>query len=478
MSRASIKFKSFIYFLSLLITSILTISYLSLEKIKFSMFESVDRILYSELNLITNFMDFENKIVDLEVSEISTGVYTIPKSGHYYKLIIHNKDIFFKLNNSKELNKIAISLSLQNKNFDFIIKEINYNNPESNEIIYTSEDQNFEPVRVIKKEINFKGVDITVYVAESIKNNLKIIDEFKYFVLFILPLIILLSSLFIILIVNNIITPINKISEEISNINHKNLDKKVSINDYVIELESLIISFNQMLDRVNKAFQIEKNIISEASHKLKTPIAVIKSYCDITLKKERSKEEYIDSILSIKETIESMTSLISGVLSLAKLDSNNLTYNKFENINLSECIKDSLKISKYLASQKNINIKISLSNNLYINGDKEKITDMFTNLIENSIKYNNDNGFINITAEKLNDILEIHIKDGGIGISKLEQSKIFELFYRAENVKNIEGNGLGLNIVKSIIESHQGIIKVNSEIDKGTEFVITFKNID
>ena len=113
----------------------------------------------------------------------------------------------------------------------------------------------------------------------------------KIMLFMLLPLIILLSSLFIILIVNNIITPINKISEEISNINHKNLDKKVSINDYVIELESLIISFNQMLDRVNKAFQIEKNIISEASHKLKTPIAVIKSYCDITLKKERSKEE-------------------------------------------------------------------------------------------------------------------------------------------------------------------------------------------
>ena len=229
-----------------------------------------------------------------------------------------------------------------------------------------------------------------------------------------------------------------------------------------------------MLKRIDKAFETEKIILSEASHKLKTPIAVIKSYCDVILKKERSKEEYIETITSIKSVTNKIVSLISGILSIAKLESENIKYNKFEKISINECINNCLDLVEYLAYQKNIDIKIENNSDYYILADKDKIIEALINIIENAIKYNSNNGEVLIKTFKEDNFINISIKDSGKGINDEEKDKIFDKFYRINDNKNVEGNGLGLNISKTIIESHQGKIKVNSNINnQGTEFIIS-----
>ncbi len=477
LSFNSIKIRSFTYFFLFITILVLTVSYLSLEKIKISVFNSVDKILESKINLITNFMSIKNGLIDLEISEIVTGEYTIPKSGHYYKLIINDSNSGFENDNNHIPLKIAISPSLINPNFDFKIKEINYESIEKNQIVFTSIGPKLEPLRVIKREINFKGINITVYTAETIKSSLDIIKDFQYFVLIIFPLSLLFSALIILVIINNLLKPIKDFSQEVNSINHKNLEKRIDFNKYPTELKDMVLSFNSMLDRVHKAFETEKLILSEASHKLKTPIAVIKSHCDIILKKERPKEEYIDTIIAIKDSTKKVISLISGILSLANLESGNITFNKFDKISISECLKNAISLSEYLAYQKNIGIELLSNKDLFIRGDKDKITEAFLNIIENAIKYNQINGLIKIEVLEVDNKVNVSIQDNGIGIKKEDLSKIFDRFYRSENNKGIEGSGLGLNIAKTITESHNGKILVNSYLENSlqkTEFILSF----
>lgn len=471
----SIKFKAFVYLFSFILLLILLIAYLSLQKIRTSVFNAVDTTLTSESNLITDLMKIEEGHIDLEVTEMVTGDYTIPKSGHYYKLIINgNNDIGFKDDKTEKIVNTVISPSLVNENFDFPVNRIEYTLPQKNELFFSSTGPNLEPLRVLRKSVNLNGVSIIVYTAETIKQNLKLINDFNYFILLLLPIALIVSAIIILILINNILKPVKDFSQELSLITHKNLDKRLNENEYVFELQDMIISFNGMLDRIHKAFETEKLVLSEASHKLKTPIAVIKSYCDITLKKERTNQEYIETIISIKNGTNKIVSLISGILSFAKLESENINYNKSENFSIIECINDSIEITKYLAQQKRIDIRINNLTNksISISGDKDKITEAIFNIIENSIKYNNRNGFIEINLEQINQQIKLSIKDNGIGIEANDLPKIFDRFYRVNN-ESIEGNGLGLSISKTIIESHQGTINVNSQMNIGTEFIIT-----
>lgn len=458
----SIKFRIFASSFLLSTIVFITFSLFIYSEVKRFVFEELDDTLHSKMQLLIGLLHEEKNKVEFELTEIKGGEYSIVGSGHYYKVSIENE-------------KNIVSPSLDKNNFDFRVI--------GNKIIYQNEDEKVfnsqgvlnEKIRVLEKDFVFIDKNVSISVGESIEESHATLHKIKRSIYLFTTFGVSILCFFSFLISKKSLEPIDNLAKEISSIGHKNLNIRIKPQKINKELASLIESFNNMLGRINKAFETEKFIISEASHQLKTPIAVIRSNCDITLKKERTVEDYKETLSTIKETSISMTKQINDMLSLAKLDSVNFKEDDFKSTNIIKCINRAIDISQSLAIKNNIEVVFQHNeDNLEILGNEERLTEAFLNIIENGIKYNKPNGKVSVFLEKTPYSIKVSIKDTGTGIPAKDLPNVFERFYRSRNIVDIEGTGLGLAIVKAIIELHTGSIKVESSENEGSVFTITF----
>ncbi|MBF0207377.1 MAG: HAMP domain-containing histidine kinase [Oligoflexia bacterium] len=235
-----------------------------------------------------------------------------------------------------------------------------------------------------------------------------------------------------------------------------------------------------LLER-NKEFEADKKriryeFISILAHELKSPINAIESYLNIMEGHLQGEliNNYQRPIVRSKTRIQEMRKLINDLLDLTKIESNCRERN-IEEINLCEVMHNCLESYQPLAKQKNIRINYQIDEKLLINANRSEIEMLVNNLISNAVKYNKDNGTVDFTASIQGKKLNIIIVDSGIGIAKDEKNKLFLEFSRIknENTKNISGSGLGLSIVKKIVDQYHGSIEVESEVDRGTKFFIS-----
>ncbi|MBI4688063.1 MAG: GHKL domain-containing protein [Nitrospirae bacterium] len=458
LTPSSIKGRLFIWFF--VFTSILLITggiFLYFE-VKGIILNSIDKTLHSKEQLITGLLHEEHGGVELELSEIILGEYSIPRSGHYYKIIMNG-------------NVIAASPSLADEDFNLTPGAPEYYDKNINEKIYTATGPDKEPIRILHHRIEAFGKSLDVFVAESIRESIGMMNTFRYFLIILIPASILIACLGGLWITKQSLEPVKTFSSTIKTITHKNLSEKIEAG--AEELSALAGSFNEMLSRLQGAFEAEKNLISDASHELKTPVSVIKAQCDVLLQKERSAAEYKEAVETIRSVSENMGRLIKDLLSLARLDSGILLPVMFKEVSLNECILKAVGLAEPLAKKKPVVIKMSLAKDILLHGDEDRLTEALLNIIENAVNYNKANGNVEISAVRDNNAVHISISDTGIGIKKEDMGRLFERFHRADTARNTEGTGLGLSIVKSIIEAHGGEVKVESELGKGSRFTIS-----
>lgn len=429
-------------------------------QVRNAVFDSADHLLHSNMQLIAGLIEVEGERIDLELSDPVYGEYSIPRSGHYYQLVIHDKQ-----------KRIVFSPSLVKKDFHFDEINLISHNKDEHKKIFISKGPDNEPLRVLHKQLLAFGIPVDLYIGESMVNNFNILEKIRTSLFILVPLTVILIGFTSYLTARRSLKPLENFSDEIKQITHKNLNRKIELVDSVLELDNLKESFNNMLERIKKAFDLEKLIISEASHQLKTPVSVIKSYCDITLQKERDIDEYTETLITIKETSENMGKLINNMLLLARLDSGAFKNTDFQVISLNECIENTLKIAKHLSEDNQIRLIFDNKEDTLIQGNKEKLTEAFLNIMENGIKYNQKNGFVKVSIKKENGYAKINFEDSGIGIQDSESEKIFEKFYRSGKNPDIEGTGLGLSIAKAIIDIHGGSIEV-SNTGSGSSFIV------
>ena len=241
----------------------------------------------------------------------------------------------------------------------------------------------------------------------------------------------------------------------------------------VSEVKNIASSFNAMLDRLESAFETEKRLVADASHELKTPLSVINAQCDVLMQGESVDEKYAQALNRIKGASKSMNRLIGDMLSLTRLDSGLLSAADFTSVSLYECIDNALKFTEFLAKEKQVKIINKIPEDIHILGDRDMLSEVFLNIIENGIKYNRAGGTVEITATKNTDSADVSIQDTGEGIREGDSEKIFNRFYRADTSRSKEGTGLGLSIARAIIESHGGRIQVKSGLDSGSCFILT-----
>lgn len=254
-------------------------------------------------------------------------------------------------------------------------------------------------------------------------------------------------------------------------------------NDEISHLASII---NTMLDRIEKLFLAEKEFTSDASHELRTPAAVITAQLEYALEKNREKEDYINILRVIDRQSRRMNHLIHDLLSYTRLDKRIDEY-KMSTLSFSTMVENTCSDLEPLKI-KNISLETEIEKELVFSGNYELLERMLVNLIENAYKYGKENGYIRVKLQKNSSLFNTYQKerglnipyklclsviDNGVGISKENQKHIFNRFYRGENTRE-KGNGLGLSIVKRIVEIHKGSILVDSKEGEGSIFFVIF----
>lgn len=239
------------------------------------------------------------------------------------------------------------------------------------------------------------------------------------------------------------------------------------------ELKDLATVINSMLDRIETSYESQKQFVSDASHELRTPIAVIQGYANLLNRWGTTNEEVLhESIEAIQNEARSMQDLVEKLLFLSRHDKKTLKLNK-KKFNMRPVVEDMVKETRLVAGNRVIHSPIM--EDVIVYGDKQSLKQAIRIFIDNAVKYTSDGDEITILCQKVNDDCVITVQDTGIGMTKKDIDNIFNRFYRSENVRNqnIGGHGLGLSLAKIIIMAHTGKIKVRSQFKKGSSFIIT-----
>ncbi|NLT94409.1 MAG: HAMP domain-containing protein [Clostridia bacterium] len=306
-----------------------------------------------------------------------------------------------------------------------------------------------------------KEIRETVYLAKII--------------LAVFPVIIFFSIISIFFIGRGIFQPIKEMTQTVKDISAKNLNVRLNVSGAKDELKELALTFNEMMNRIEDNYNRQKQFVSDASHELRTPIAVIQGYANMLDRWGKNDREVLqESIEAIKNEAENMKELIDKLLFLARHDKDNFVLQK-EDISLTEILHEIARETQIIDNSHKITFNIEREARLH--ADKNLIKQAIRIFIDNALKYTPPGGEITVTLGREGDYHAISIKDTGIGMTKEELKHIFDRFYRSEKSRTKEkgGHGLGLAIAKIIILGHQGKIRVRSKVNAGSEFTILLK---
>lgn len=303
-----------------------------------------------------------------------------------------------------------------------------------------------------------------------------------YIYITVASVVLILGGIFAVTVFKYTLRPLYNMTNTIEDISVGQLNTRLPVNNKQSEINKLSAAFNNMLEKIELSFRQEQQLkeqmrqfISDASHELRTPLTSIHGFVEVLLRGAAKNEQQLELALnSILTESERLNKLVNDLLLLTRLDRHPSVEMKKENI--SDIINEIYPQFKILS--KGRSIQVNLVKNTLIYANRDQVKQILYNLIQNAINHTNeDNGVINISTEYDDDFVVLKIKDNGIGISRENLEKIFDRFFRNDShrARKCGGYGLGLSIVKSIVDGHNGRIEVNSEVGVGTEFCIYLK---
>jgi signal transduction histidine kinase len=266
------------------------------------------------------------------------------------------------------------------------------------------------------------------------------------------------------------IRPIKDISSTAAKISAGDLSQRIMSSDTENELGQLALVLNSTFARLEAAFAQQKQFASDAAHELRTPIAVMLTQTQSTLNRDRTPEEYRQTLEACQRAAQRMRRLIESLLELARLDAGQETMKRLP-FDLSETAKDCVEAIRPLAEERQIKVECELPP-VECFGDPDRLAQVVTNLLTNAVNYNQSTGFVRIEARTHNGSAFLTVSDTGQGIPADELPHLFKRFYRADKARTDGRSGLGLAISKAIVEAHGGTIEVISELGKGTSFTV------
>jgi heavy metal sensor kinase len=270
------------------------------------------------------------------------------------------------------------------------------------------------------------------------------------------------------------LAPVDQITQTARTISAQNLSSRLVVPNTGDELQRLSETLNGMLERLEAAFKKITQFTADASHELRTPVAVMRTRAELSLRKARSADEYRDVIAEILTELEKTSGLIEQLMFLARADSGAEMLH-FSATNISEVLHEACHQGSALAEAKQIAFQEQISGEpMWIQGDASSLRRLFLILIDNAVKYTPASGQVEVSLHRKNGYAVAEVRDTGIGIAQADLPNVFERFYRADKARTREsgGVGLGLSIGRWITEVHAGTIEVHSTPGHGSTFQI------
>ncbi len=292
----------------------------------------------------------------------------------------------------------------------------------------------------------------------------------------IVPLILLLAIFAGHRITKQAFEPIAKITDGANSIQHGgDLSIRLPQGENKDELSDLTETLNGMISRLEEAFRSEKEFTSDVSHELKTPLAVTLAECEYILQEDRTGEEYRESLETIEKQTRRTMSMVQQLLQMSRtMDKGNQI--EKETFNLSVLAEGLVEELSYVAEEQGVSVSGQIEPGIEITADETLMMRVMMNLLTNAIKYRRDiqDAFVQLSLKQSDGFIELTVTDNGIGIAQEDLDHIFKKFYKVDKsrTRNGESFGLGLAMVKWIVEAHDGMVTVESQVGEGSKFTV------
>ncbi|MBE7473484.1 MAG: two-component sensor histidine kinase [Anaerolineae bacterium] len=274
------------------------------------------------------------------------------------------------------------------------------------------------------------------------------------------------------------LNPIDRITRAAQQISADDLHQRLDLKLPNDEVGRLAVTFDQMLARLEDAFERQKRFIADASHELRTPLTILKGDVEVALHRPRAAAEYRETLEMVNQTADRLTSLVEELFLLARADNQQYPL-QLESFDLSELLKQQVAALSPRAASHNISLSLNAPDTLLMVADPAKLTRLFLNLLDNALKYSNPGDTVSVTVVTHNGQARIAITDTGPGIAPEHLPHLFERFYRVDKARSRQaaandkgGTGLGLAIADWLVKAHGGCIEVASQVGQGSTFTV------
>jgi len=380
--------------------------------------------------------------------------------GIYIQLIDEDGNVVVKSDNLGD-QELPVNTSLIEKGF---------NGNVDIETVTAADDAR---VRIMVSPLYLKDQTLLLEVAQSMKHVDGIMSQLSWAILISVLLALALAVISGGVIVRRALAPVKRITKTAQTIEaSSDLSRRVNYKGPSDEIGQLANTFDHMIEHLDSVLESQKHFIADASHELRGPLTVFKGNHDL-LKRNLSEEDRQESLSDMGIEIERMTKIVDDLLLLARIESGH--EGQQETVSLKKILEECLNRGQQRAG--NRKITIGRVEDLTVKGDTHRLRQVFSNLVDNAIKYTPEEGNIILSLFREGNYAYIEVSDTGIGIEPKHLDHIFDRFYRTDKARSrTEGGiGLGLAIVKGIVEQYGGTVTVTSEPEKGSTFIIRLK---
>jgi heavy metal sensor kinase len=317
--------------------------------------------------------------------------------------------------------------------------------------------------------------DYTLVVLQSLHQQHEMLEDIRNTFLWAIPITLLLAGVGGYFLARKSLAPVVAMATQARGMGAANLHDRLAVSNPRDELGQLAVTFNQLLERLEDSFERQRRFMADASHELRTPVAILHGETEVTLSRvDRSPEEYRETLGILKDESQRLARIVEDLFTLTRADAGQYPL-QLQCVYLDELATDVLRRARSLAMAKHITLSASIEPELPIQGDDALLRRMLLNLLDNAIKYTAEGGQISLECHKNGDEYALSVNDTGFGIPAELQTRIFERFFRADKARSRAegesgGAGLGLSIARWIVEAHHGRLELTKSDTTGTTF--------
>lgn len=339
-------------------------------------------------------------------------------------------------------------------------------------IVHSAHDQE---VRVYSRMLNLQGRPaVVIQVGVSLANLHTLLHSLVAALLIVGFLVLICCAVSSYWLATRSFAPIQRLAVTARKIKAGDLHQRVPVPATRDEVQYLAVTLNEMLDSLEQSFVQQRRFVADASHELRTPVAVIRNKAGIVLLGTPQFDETVTALQEIRTESERLSYLLADLLTLARGDEGQARF-EHEEVQLDHLVETVVATTEILADERKITLTVQITSPVTVVGDEARLIQVVMNLLDNAIRYTNPGGQVWVSVEQTPKAARLTVRDNGIGIAPEHLPHIFERFYRTDHARQFTGgrsSGLGLSIVDWIVRMHGGAIDVKSQVGQGSCFIV------